>query len=590
MTGAKPLKSLPKAHAKELKVVAEPYDYIIAGGGLAGCLLANRLSADGTKKVLLLEAGRSDYDNLFIRMPAGILKLFRSVYDWQFESSGEKGCNGRNIFLQRGKVLGGSSCTNVMLHHRGTAKDYDDWCVPGWAAADVLPWFKASEDDTIGLSSDFHSRGGEWTLSQVRYQNPLSKTFLDIGSKILGANDDFNNWSRPQDGVGRFHVSQHNGERQSGAAAFLSPAKHRKNLTVRTGVMVRRINFDDSKTANSVTYDLLGDDTCTQFTAALKEEGEVLLAAGAIGSPQILMVSGVGDASHLEKHSIPVVADVPSVGENFQDHPAAIVSFRTPVKGVSVTSKLRIFGLTNPFPVLKWLFFKTGMMTSSGCDHGAFVQTAAAQGQPDLQIRFLAAKSLGPDGMTTFTQFRNSRRVEDGYTFQTIASRARSKGCLRLASSNSHVRPIIDVGYLSDSADIVTLREGVKLGRLLGNSDEWGEYKGEEIYPGPTVQTDDEIDEYIRQTLHTANALIGTCKMGTGDDAVVGPDLCVKGVNGVRVVDASIIPVIPGGQTGTPVVMIAERAAAFILDPSLAPQAATIEVAAEVSEAEAVAV
>ena len=249
--------------AAEQKVTEESYDYIITGGGLAGCVLADRLSADG-KKVLVLEAGGADYKSLFIRIPAGILRLFRSKYDWQHETGGEKACNGRNVFLQRGKVLGGSSCTNVCLHHRGSAQDYNDWGVPGWSAAEVLPFFKVSQKDMTGRSPEFHGKEGEWVMEEVRYQNPLSKQFLEVGVAAgLGSNDDFNNWSRPQDGVGRFQVSEQNGERCSGATAFLSKAQKRKNCKIRTGTMVRKIDFDGSKTAVGVSYDLMGDDTCT---------------------------------------------------------------------------------------------------------------------------------------------------------------------------------------------------------------------------------------------------------------------------------------------------------------------------------------
>jgi choline dehydrogenase-like flavoprotein len=231
---------------------------------LAGCLLAERLTADGSKKVLLLEAGSPNYNTMFIRIPAGILRLFRSQYDWQHETSGEKDCSGRNIYLQRGKVLGGSSCTNVCLHHRGSAKDYDDWAVPGWTAQDCLPFFKASQRDMTGRSEEFHGKEGDWVMDEVRYQNPLSKIFLQVGEAAgLGTNSDFNDWSRPQDGVGRFQVSEINGERCSGANAFLSKATKRKNCIVRTGTMVRRIVFDDkTKTATGVEYDLVGDDTC----------------------------------------------------------------------------------------------------------------------------------------------------------------------------------------------------------------------------------------------------------------------------------------------------------------------------------------
>ena len=298
----------------------------------------------------------------------------------------------------------------------------------------------------------------------------------------------------------------------------------------------------------------------------------MIVAGGAIASPQILMCSGIGPANDLKALGIPVVHDNPFVGSNLQDHPSAVVSFKTPAKGVSVTSKLRFLGFTNPLPVLKWLFFKRGMLTSTGCDHGAFIRTSSDASQPDLQMRFIAAKALGPDGMTTYTKFRTVRSVEDGYTFQSVAIRAKSLGRVSLASSNSHVKPLIDCGYLSDPDDLTTLRQGIKIARKLGTRPEWGKYLGEEVFPGPDIQTDDEIDEYIRNTVHTANALIGTCKMGLGKDAVVDPNLCVIGVNGLRVCDSSVIPIIPGGQTATPTVMIAERAAALIRNPTPTPE------------------
>jgi len=570
--GSPPIKNIKKAHAAEEKATSEPYDYIIAGGGLAGCVLAERLTSDKSKRVLLLEAGRPDYNNLFIRLPAGILKLFRSVYDWQHETSGETECKGRNVFLQRGKVLGGSSCTNVLLHHRGSAQDYNDWKVPGWSASDVLPFFKKSENDHTGRSSDYHGKGGEWSMDEVRYQNPLSKRFLEVGEAFgLGKNDDFNNWSRPQDGVGRFQVSELKGERCSGATAFLSKALKRRNFAIRSGVMARRITFNDGKIATGVDFDLMGDDTMKTFSARLKPGGEVICACGAIASPQLLMCSGIGPASHLEEYGIPVVSDIPAVGKNLQDHPAAVVSFKTPRKGVSVTSKLRFMGKPNPLPVLKWFLFRTGIMTSTGCDHGAFVKTSAADSQPDLQIRFLPARAVTPDGMTSFTKFRNLKKLDDGYSFQSVAARARSFGEVRLASSNTHTKPIIHGNYLSDSKDLDTLREGIKLSRKLGNREEWKEFLGKEVFPGNHVQNDEQIDDYIRNTLHTANALTGTCKMGTGSDAVVGPDLRVKGVKGLRVIDSSVIPIIPGGQTATPTVMIAERASTFIKNPDFEP-------------------
>jgi choline dehydrogenase-like flavoprotein len=278
------------------------------------------------------------------------------------------------------------------------------------------------------------------------------------------------------------------------------------------------------------------------------------------------MASGIGPAQHLTDHSIDVVHDNPHVGENLQDHPAVVVSYDTPQRGVSVTSKLRVFGFTNPLAILKWLVFKRGILTSVGCDHGAFVTTCVSHSQPDLQIRFVPARAIAPDGTSTYSQFRLTRHVTDGYTFQNVAIRAKSKGYVRLASSNTHVKPIIEAGYLSNQSDIDTLRQGIKLSRMLGRRQEWAEYLGEEVFPGRHVQTDDQINEYIRHTVHSSNALIGTCRMGTGRDAVVGPDLRVIGVKNVRVCDSSVMGIV-GGSTATPTVMIADRAAAMILNP-----------------------
>jgi len=315
----------------------------------------------------------------------------------------------------------------------------------------------------------------------------------------------------------------------------------------------------------------MGDDTSKLFKAGLKPGGEVICCCGAIASPQLLMCSGIGPKEHLEEYGIDVVADVQGVGENLQDHPAAVVSFMTPKKGVSVTSKLRLFGKSNPFPFLKWTLFKSGLLTSVGCDHGAFVKTTPDKTQPDLQLRFLPAKAVTPDGMTSFTAFRNVKKMQDGYSFQSIAARSKSCGRVRLASNNAHTKPIIHGNYLQHPEDLQTLREGIKLGRKLGESQEWGLYRGTEVFPGKNIQTDDQIDDYIRNTLHTANALTGTCKMGITEDCVVGPDLRVKGVNGVRVADSSVIPVIPGAQTATPTVMIAERASVFLQNPNMEP-------------------
>jgi choline dehydrogenase len=310
----------------------------------------------------------------------------------------------------------------------------------------------------------------------------------------------------------------------------------------------------------------------------LRPGGEVIVASGAIGSPQLLMASGIGPSQHLADFGIDVIYDNPNVGMNLQDHQAVIVSYLTPNEGISITSKLRLFGFANPLPILKWFLFKCGLLTSVGYDHGAFVTTNPFVSQPDLQVRFLPAFANVPDGVSSYTPFRFADEVGDGYTFQNIAIRGKSHGSVRLASSNTHVKPRIDGGYLSNSSDLATLREGVKLSRMLGQRQEWAEYLGEEIFPGKSVKTDADIDEYIRTTLHSAGSLVGTCRMGIiRHKAVVGPDLRVIGVHGVRVCDSSIIPQIVGASIGTPTVMIADRAAAMIKNPDYVASFETLE-------------
>lgn len=548
----------------------EPFDYVICGGGLSGCCLANRLSADGTKRVLLLEAGGSDFKQTAMRIPAGILRLFQSESDWTYFSEGEKQCKGRPVYLCRGKVLGGSSCTNVLLHMRGSSADYDSWNIEGWRGEDVLPFFVAGQDDRTGRSESaplYHGTGGEWTMDEVRYQNELSKTFLEAAEEAgIPLNDDFNDWSRPMRGAGRFPVSEKNGERVSGATAFLEPAADRPNLVVCTGANVRRLLLGH-RGAQVVCegVEIKDSDSGSVYKIKPKAGGEVLLCGGAISSPHWLLVSGVGDPRQLEEHGIECVVPLKEVGKNLQDHPACVLSYsvQQSKRGISPTSKLRLFGskLPNPLPLLQWLLLKTGVLTSVGCDHGAFLSTDGAE-ECDLQVRFLAAKALSADGMSTFTKFRQSKGHGDGFSFQCVGVRAKSTGSVSLRSADPDNRPKIDVAYLSDERDLATLREGLKLCRKMGMSKALEPYRLEEVFPGEHVQSDKQIEDYIRSTLHTANALVGTCAMGT----VVDANLRVKGVDGLRVCDASVMPKITGGQTGTPVVMIASRAAHLILN------------------------
>jgi len=553
------------------------FDYVICGGGLAGCVLANRLSSAG-KRVLMLEAGGSKYHQLRVTLPAGVLKLFQTDLDWTYFSEGERDCYGRPIYLCRGKILGGSSCTNVLLHFRGSAQDYDAWDAKGWTASDVLPFFVKSHNDATGRQANaplFHGLGGEWNMDDVRYQNPLSRVFLTAAQEAgLPLNDDFNNWDRPQVGAGRFQVSEKNGARVSGASAFLDPIlkKRSENLVVATGARVQKLRVETEGESAKATGVVFADEQGQQFTVGVKPDGEILLCGGAVTSPHWLLLSGIGEKSELEYHGIDCVVDLPEVGKNLQDHPAAVVSYTCNRKhsGISVTSKLRVgkSKIPNPWPVLQWFLTRSGLLTSVGCDHGAFYNTSPARNaQPDLQIRFLAARAVTPDGMNSFTKFREKKAHEDGFSFQAIAARAKSRGSVSLRSADPDNTPRIDCAYLSHEDDIATIREGIKLGRKMGMSPAFDKYRGEEVFPGPKVQTDDEIEDYIKRTLHTANALVGTCSMGP----VVDEALRVRGVDGLRVCDASVIPVIPGGQTATPVVMIAERAAQFLLSPVTSP-------------------
>ena len=520
-----------------------------------------------------------------MRIPGGILRLFKSAWDWDYTSEPDERTGGRGIYLCRGKTIGGSGSTNVLLYNRGSARDYDAWAsecgAEGWAAADVLPYFKKAEGRSaaLGGADKHHGDAGPFSVDQVRYQNPLSKAFLRAcGSAGLRANADFNDWDAPQEGFGRFVVNEKDGERCSAATGYLEPALARENLHVLTGALARRVVFDegDAKAASGVEFALASDDAAAApLAASLAAGGEVLLAGGAINSPHTLMLSGIGPRAELEAHGVPVRKELGGVGANLQDHPAAVVSYTTKKKGVSVTSRIRLLGtrLPSPSAVLSWLVRRRGPLTSTGCDHGGFFKSGAPEragdAEPDLQVRFLAARALSADGMSTFAKFRESGGLPDGYSFQSIVARPKSRdaGRVRLASADPTDKPKVEAGYLSDPADLATLRAGIKLGRELSASAAFERFgPNVETFPGADVRTDEQIDEYIRGTLHTSNALVGTCKMGRASDAgaVVDATLRVHGVKGLRVVDASVMPRIPGGQTNAATVMIAEKAADMI--------------------------
>jgi len=554
------------------KIASTPYDYVIAGGGTAGCVLANRLSADGTKKVLVLERGTSNPSDPRVRIPVAILKLFKSAWDYAFATEKNAHVNGRSLYVCRGRGLGGSSLTNVMLYNRGTADDYDKWAAAAgdesWGADAMLGYFKKAEDCLVpGLKdSKYHGTGGPYASSHVPYVNEMSTAFVLAAVADGGAaNPDFNDWSTSQEGYGKFVVSQRRGERVNGFNAYLKPALGRDNLDVVTGACVEGVAFDDAKVATGVTFSVGG-------ASATVKAGEVLLTGGAINSPQLLMLSGVGAKAELDALGIPVVADRRGVGKNLQDHPACLVSWKGSEKarGKSHSTALRVTGttLTNPIALLKWAFGR-GPLTSMGCDHGGFAKLGAgAAGAPDTQFRFLATKSITADGMSTIADdYGAAADHPDGVTIQTIVARPVSHGgSVTLASRDASAAPLVNDAYLSDARDVDVMVAALKKARRIGASAPLNAYAGEEEFPGASV-TDDGLADYVRDTAHTANALVGTCALGKAEDlnAVVDGNLNVIGVKNLRVVDASIMPTLPGGQTASSTVAVAEKAADLIL-------------------------
>ena len=527
----------------------EPFDYIIIGAGSAGCVLAYRLSADPGCRVLLLEAGPPD-SHPFIHMPAGLAKLVnRKGVNWDYDTAPEPNLDGRTLWWPRGKVLGGSSSINAMCYVRGVPRDYDDWAAAGaagWGWPDVLPYFRRSEGNVRGADA-LHGAEGPLTVSDLRYVNPLSRAFVDAGVQAgLARNDDFN--GPAQDGVGLYQVTQRDGARCSAATAYLGPdVRRRPNLVIHTRAMASRITFDRGGRANGVTYAMPG--------RALHQQAlrEVLVCGGAINSPQLLMLSGIGPAEELARHRIPVVAASPGVGANLQDH-LDICTLRHCTLRVSYD---RLSDLKTA-----WDYFARGRRgpgTSNIAEAGGFARSRLAQDErADIQFHFVPAM-LDDHG--------RHRLPGDGYTLHACFLRPRSRGRIRLASNRASDKPRIEPNYLSDPEgfDLRMMVECAKLSRELFAQPAFDEFRGAPIFPARDDLDDDDLAEFVRAKAESVYHPVGSCRMGGGDDAVVDPQLRVRGVEGLRVVDASVMPTLPGGNTNAPTIMIAERAADLIL-------------------------
>ena len=521
------------------------YDYIIIGAGSAGCVLANRLSEDRSVKVLLLEAGPRDW-HPFIHMPAGLAKLVnRKGVNWDYDTAPEPQLHNRTLWWPRGKVLGGSSSINAMCYIRGVPKDYDEWgqLVSGWDWDNVLPYFKRSEGNSRGADA-LHGGDGPLSVSDLRHHNPLSDVFIEAARQAgIPANSDFN--GPAQEGVGLYQVTQRDGARCSSAVAYLAPVRSRPNLTVHTGAMVSRITFDGRR-ANGVTYSMRGK-AYHQPVAR-----EVLLAGGAINSPQTLMLSGVGPGDELRRHGIAVVHDAAGVGQNLQDH-LDICTLQHSTQRIT-------YDRVNE-PKMAFDYFLRGHRgagSSNIAEAGGFWRSPLAQDERcDVQFHFVPAMLDDPG---------RHRLPGDGYTLHACFLRPRSRGRLTLASNRASDKPRIQANYLSDAEgfDLKMMLECAKISRSIFAQRAFDPYRGAPIHPKRSDLSDAELIAFIRAKAESVYHPVGTCRMGDDEASVVDASLRVRGVEGLRVVDASVMPSLPGGNTNAPTIMIAERAADLI--------------------------
>jgi len=525
------------------------FDYVIVGAGSAGCVLANRLSADGKNSVLLLEAGPRD-TNLWIHVPLGYGRLFKEkTVNWMYQTEPEPGLDGRSVFQPRGKVLGGSSSINGLLYIRGQHEDYDRWRQHGnhgWGFDDVLPYFKKAEDQQRG-ADDFHGAGGPLPVSDLGHPDPLSAAFIAAAAETgLPKNPDFNGAS--QEGAGFFQTTTRHGRRASAAVAYLGSAKGRNNLRVGTSALAQRIMFDGRRAA-AVEYRQAG----TLRTARARKE--IVVSGGAFNSPQLLQLSGVGPAELLRKHGIDVVLDAPGVGHDLQDHLQVRVVMRCSqaiTLNDVVNSPIRKI-LTG----LQYAAFRTGPLTIAAGTSGAFFKTNPRLATPDIQIHFLP-----------FSTDKMGEKLHpfSGFTASVCQLRPESRGSLRIGSADPAAPPEIRINYLSTEVDRSANVEGLKILRKILQAPALSPYVVEEVDPGAKVVTDEALLSYCRARGSTIYHPTSTCRMGNDPLAVVDQRLRLRGIEGLRVVDASVMPDLVSGNTNAVVIMIAEKASDMILE------------------------
>lgn len=529
------------------------FDYVIVGAGSSGATLASRLSEDASLSVCLIEAGPKDSSPL-IKIPLGLIWLAKDRrHNWLYTSTPQQGLGGRQISVPRGKTLGGSSAINGMIYIRGHKDDYDGWaemgCI-GWDYASVLPYFKRSEANAnVDLGDDMHGRNGPLSVTSLRSPNAMDHVFMKAAGDLqLRQCPDFN--TAEPEGVGIYQVTQKNGQRHSSAAAFLSVASKRSNLQIVTGAQAERIELNDGR---AIAVHLSGP------TRRIEARGEIILCAGAIGSPDLLLRSGIGPAIALKNAGSEVIHDLPGVGQNLQDHVDSMVickSRSTTPYGISLRAAPRLVK-----DGVDWVTRKRGLLSSNMVEAGGFARTTPAERRPDIQFHFIPGRKS-----------HRGRMVEYGHGISLHTCLLRPDSTGSITRSGQAGPPQIDLGLLSAESDVVRLTKGVRMARNILAQAPFKPHALAEITPGSHVQCEDDLTAHVRNNARTVYHPVGTCAMGTGAQSVTDPRLRVHGIRGLRVVDSSIMPRIVSGNTNAPAIMIAEKAADMITEDRMARQ------------------